>query len=177
MVAKREDRAPVNHARSVTQQSDPLPFHLSLAEVRQLIALLNTTDLTEISLARPAIGMKLVLRRTSEQAATNAPLAAPATAAPLPAAPIAASATAGDSVYEPVTAPLVGVFHPNIKPGQKPLVSVGDKIREGQVIGAIETLRVMNEVEARVSGRVVEIRVTPGQAVEYGQTLLLVEPE
>src|SRR5947209_5616810 len=177
MVAKREERAQANHARSVTQQGDPLPFHLSLAEVRQLIALLNTTDLTEISLARPAAGMKLVLRRTSEQAATNAPLVASVPAAALPEAPHTATPAVAAPTYEPVTAPLVGVFHPNIKPGQKPLVSVGDKIREGQVIGAIETLRVMNEVEAHVSGRVVEIRVTPGQAVEYGQTLLLVEPE
>jgi acetyl-CoA carboxylase biotin carboxyl carrier protein len=177
MVAKRDERAQVNHARSVTQQSDPLPFHLSLAEVRQLIALLNSTDLTEISLARPANGMKLVLRRTSEPATVATPLAVPAPlAAALPAAPAAAAAPA-EPAYEPVTAPLVGVFYPSVKPGQKPLVSIGDKIREGQVIGAIETLRVMNEVESRVSGRVVEIRVTPGQAVEYGQTLLLVEPE
>lgn len=63
-----------------------------------------------------------------------------------------------------------------MKPGGKPLVTVGATVREGQVVGAIEALQVYNEVEASSAGTVREILVEEGQPVEYGQPLLVVEP-
>jgi biotin carboxyl carrier protein len=63
-----------------------------------------------------------------------------------------------------------------MKAGGKPLVGVGDIVREGQVVAAIESLNVHNEVEATVSGRVREILIEDGQSVEYGQPLVILDP-
>lgn len=152
---------------------------LSLAEVRQLIALINGSDLSEIAIERPSAGLRLVLRRTVEPT-----VVVPQTTTVTEALMVdvidgvsKAHPALSEPVREYVTAPLVGTFQPTLKKGQKPLVSVGDNVREGQVVGSIETLRVINEVESQVSGRVVEIFVTPGQPVEYGQRLMALVPE
>jgi biotin carboxyl carrier protein len=78
---------------------------------------------------------------------------------------------------EPVPAPLVGRFHLGAEPGGKPLVARGDIVKPGQVVGTIETLNVLNEVEAAVGGRVVNMPVVEGQPVEYGQMLMEIDPE
>jgi acetyl-CoA carboxylase biotin carboxyl carrier protein len=180
MAAKpKEERIPVRplpiHA---AEQVPPLTARFSLAEVRQLVALMNTSDLNEITIERPEDGIRLALRKTTLEVSVNvngAPMPVPVAApAPLPAATPSAPVV---SEYDYVTAPLVGTFHPALKVGQKPLVKVGDSVREGQIIGGIETLRVMNEVEAHMNGRVVEIVVQPGQPVEYGQRLIALTPE
>ena len=153
------------------------PRHFSLAEVRQLIALMDTSDLVEITIETEQQGTRLVLRKSIEVVATA--VAGPPAAAPLPAAsaqtPAAAPATAEHEQLA-VTAPLVGVWFPAMRAGHKPLVTVGDVVREGQVIGAIETLRVMNEVESPHAGKVRAILVKPGQPVEYGQPLIELDP-
>jgi len=74
-----------------------------------------------------------------------------------------------------VVAPLVGVFHSATKPRGKALVAVGDHVKAGQHLAAIESLNVINEVEAPVAGRVVEILVQEGQPVEYGQPLMTID--
>ncbi|MBA3823224.1 MAG: acetyl-CoA carboxylase, biotin carboxyl carrier protein [Ktedonobacterales bacterium] len=164
------------HATEPTSPSSP---RFSLAEVRQLIALMNTNDLNEITIERPEAGTRLALRKTTLEVnvqvnGTAVALPAATTALPPVVAPPAAPET---PAYAYVTAPLVGTYHPALKAGQKPLVTVGDSVREGQIIGGIETLRVMNEVEAHMNGRVVEILVQPGQPVEYGQRLIALAPE
>ena len=74
-----------------------------------------------------------------------------------------------------IGAPLVGVFRTSMT-GEKPLVAPGDIVRKGQIIAAIEALNLLSEVEATVAGRIAEILVLDGQPVEYGQTLLVIEP-
>ena len=151
--------------------------HFTMAEVRQLIALMDTTDLTEIAIERPAAGMRLVLRRTTEQVVVSA--------APMMTSngsvPLAVSVPPEAAPAEPsrvfVTAPRVGIFYLAMSDKQKPLVKIGDSVREGQIVGAIETLNVMDEVEAEAAGRIVELLVQPGQAVEYGQQLMALVPE
>jgi acetyl-CoA carboxylase biotin carboxyl carrier protein len=183
MAAKpKEERALVRQISIHPAEGTP-PTRFSLAEVRQLVALMNTSDLNEISIERPEDGMRLTLRKTLVEVNVggNGPaVAVPAAAlVAAPSAPADAAATSAPPVpeYEYVTAPLVGTYHPALKVGQKPLVTVGDSVREGQIIGGIETLRVMNEVEAPLNGRIVEILVQPGQPVEYGQRLMALAPE
>jgi acetyl-CoA carboxylase biotin carboxyl carrier protein len=150
---------------------------LTLAEVRQLIALMNASDLTEIAIEGTDGASILVLRSeravTTSQPATVAPAAAimPASSAPAE-APLAEIAPATTDI----TAPLVGVFHRAMKPGQRPLVAVGDPVEEGQVVGAIESLNVWNEIEAPASGRIADILTSDGQPVEYGQRLMVIVP-
>lgn len=76
-----------------------------------------------------------------------------------------------------ITAQMVGTFYLTPAPGKPPLVREGDLIEKGQVIGIIEAMKVMNELEADVGGRVVRILVKNQEPVEYGQPLMLIAPE
>jgi len=87
----------------------------------------------------------------------------------------AGPAPVAQETLQKVTATLVGIFRSGLKRGAKAAVAVGDQVRPAQVVGAIEALNVMNEVEAPVAGRVVEIVVKDGQPVEYGQHLMTID--
>lgn len=162
--AVREDRA-------TALPRDPL----SVGELRQLIRLMNTTDLEEITIENEAIGLRLVLRKPP---APPPPLVQhdewelieASDPDVLGEAPPGASAAAGDIA---VRAQLVGVFHASAQSDGQGAVAVGEFVREGQVLGAIQALNVLNEIETPAVGRVKEIVVTDGQAVEYGQLLLV----
>ena len=75
----------------------------------------------------------------------------------------------------PITSPMVGTFYSSASPDAEPFVRVGDVIRPGQVVCIIEAMKLMNEIEADVSGKVVEICVENGQTIEFGQVLMYIE--
>ena len=75
----------------------------------------------------------------------------------------------------PITSPMVGSFYASSSPNAKPFVKVGDVVAAGQVVCIIEAMKLMNEIETEVSGKIVEICVEDGQSVEYGQVLMYVE--
>lgn len=75
----------------------------------------------------------------------------------------------------PITSPMVGTFYSSASPDAEPFVQVGDVIRPGQVVCIIEAMKLMNEIEADVSGKVVEICVENGQTIEFGQVLMYIE--
>lgn len=77
--------------------------------------------------------------------------------------------------YYVVKSPLVGTFYRSPSPGAPPFVEVGDNVAKGQVLCIIEALKVMNEIESEVSGRVVKILVENGETVEYNQPLFLID--
>jgi acetyl-CoA carboxylase biotin carboxyl carrier protein len=72
---------------------------------------------------------------------------------------------------------MVGTFYRAPGPDEAPFVEVGDRIRTGQSVCIIEAMKLMNEIEAEVSGQVVEILVKNGEPVEYGQALMRINPE
>ena len=74
-----------------------------------------------------------------------------------------------------ITSPMVGAFYAAPSPGAKPFVKVGDTVSVGQVVCIVEAMKLMNEIESEVSGRVVQVCVEDGQSVEYGQVLMYVE--
>ncbi len=147
--------------------------HLSVAELRQLITLMNGSDIEEIGIEEATSGLRLSLRKP----------------APISVAP---GAGADDELYDSlvieetesqaeantveVRAPLVGVFRMAMKAGARPLTALGDVIREGQILCAVEALNVYTEVEAPAAGRLKAVFVSDGQPVEYGQPLLEIEP-
>ena len=149
---------------------------LSVAELRQLIALMQRSDIEEIVVERESAALKVLLRKAApafigvgealERDAIEVEVTGHAEV----------ELVAADDRLGYVTAPLVGRFYAGTEPGASPLVNPGDLVRIGQVVGMIETLNVMTEVEATLAGRVVEVRATEGQAVEYGQLLLALEP-
>ncbi len=97
-----------------------------------------------------------------------------ATAAP---APAEAAPKADTSKLVPVTSPMVGTFYSSPAPDADLYVSLNEKIRVGQVVCIVEAMKLMNEIESEVSGRIAEILVENGKPVEFGQTMFLIEPE
>jgi acetyl-CoA carboxylase biotin carboxyl carrier protein len=103
-------------------------------------------------------------------------------AAAAPALPVAAPAVADESPAEetdsrhPILAPLVGTFYRASQPGAKPFVEEGDVVDEGQSVAILEAMKLMNQVTADRSGRVVEITATDGEWVEFEQVLMYLEP-
>ena len=74
-----------------------------------------------------------------------------------------------------ITSPMVGAFYAAPAPGAKPFVKVGDTVSAGQVVCIVEAMKLMNEIESEVSGKITQICVEDGQSVEYGQVLMYVE--
>ena len=106
------------------------------------------------------------------------PQAAPAPAAPVPsaapAAPSAAPASSSPSGTQ-VTSPMVGTFYRAPSPGADPFVEVGTQVKKGDTLCIIEAMKLLNEIEAEVSGTVKEILVDNGSPVEFGQPLFVIE--
>lgn len=114
------------------------------------------------------------------QAAVPAPAPAEATAqeAAAPAQePKADAAAAGSGNGVEVKSPMVGTFYASPKPGAGPFVKVGDTVEVGQVLGIVEVMKLMNNIEAKTAGTVTEILAENEDAVEHGQTLMIIEPK
>jgi len=106
-----------------------------------------------------------------------APAAAPAPApAPAPAAPAAAPATDDDSKYLTIKSPMIGTFYRSAGPDKDAFVSVGDSIGNGDTVCIIEAMKLFNEIEAEITGKIVKVLVDDATPVEYDQPLFLVDP-
>ena len=144
--------------------------------IEKLAKILAETGMTEISLedGEQAITLRKDVVVTSAPQVV-APVTAPA-AAPI-AAPVAQSAEAPAPAKKgtPITSPMVGTFYKSPSPDAAPFVTVGSTIKQGDVVCIVEAMKMMNEIESEVSGKVVEICVEDGQPVEFGQVLLYVE--
>jgi acetyl-CoA carboxylase biotin carboxyl carrier protein len=90
-----------------------------------------------------------------------------------PAAEVATESTEGLFIMK---SPIVGTFYSAPSPSAPPFAAVGDPVRVGQVICIIEAMKLMNELESEVAGKIVRAYVENGQPVEYGQTLFAIEP-
>lgn len=154
-----------------------------LAELRQLIKLVQRTGIGELEIESGGRSVRISANAGSGGtwvAAAPAP-AAPAArgAAPAaPAAPAAAPAPAADADahLKAVTSPMVGTFYRSPAPDADPFVEVGDIVEVGQTVCIIEAMKLMNEIEAEVKGRVVKMLIDNAQPVEFGQKLFLIEP-
>jgi acetyl-CoA carboxylase biotin carboxyl carrier protein len=102
------------------------------------------------------------------------PVAAPTAPATSAAQPAAAPAASGNG--QPVKSPMIGTFYRSSAPDKPAFINVGDEIRAGQVVCIIEAMKLFNEIESEVSGRVVKVLVDDASPVEYDQPLFLVEP-
>ena len=151
---------------------------MDIAQIRKLIKLIQSTDLTEIEVTE---GDQTV--RISRQHAGYgmvAPAFHHAVAAPQPAAaPPAAAEPAGDEAAaseHTVTSPMVGTFYRAPSPDADVFVSEGKKVQKGDTLCIIEAMKMMNEIEAEYSGVVDAILVENATAVEYGQPLFIITP-
>jgi acetyl-CoA carboxylase biotin carboxyl carrier protein len=167
-----------------TMTSKKVKVSSKLALVQDVIQLMDASDISEISFEQA--GVKIHLRRGPGMAFQAAPAYAPAPmmAAPM-AAPAASSAPAAAASAAPAAAaekgltqnsPMVGTFYRASSPDAKVFVEEGDKVEVGQVYCIIEAMKLMNEVKAEVAGKVTKILVQNGQAVEFNQPLIVIDP-
>ena len=138
---------------------------------KQVVDLAMAHDLAELEVETGGVRVRVV-RRHAPSAPTQGG-AAPVTLTQAERVERAAEAAAGTVTIE---APMVGTFYRATNPQAAPFVSEGDTIKEGQTLCIIEAMKLMNEIEAKVAGRVVKILVENAQPVEFGQPLFLVEP-
>ena len=156
MAARRPGRTPGGVAPPTVDQVVDLAVRHNLAEIEV------EADGTRIRVVRE-----------------HAPAAGAAPRVEVPTTPLAQAAAApaeSTAHLVPVEAPMVGTFYRAPKPDASPFVSEGDVVKEGQVLCIVEAMKLMNEIEAKVAGRIVKILVDNGQPVEFGQSLFLMEP-
>lgn len=165
-------------------------------EIRELLAAVAATDVAELTLESG--DLKLSIRKREGMVAGTVtpaipiPAAAPvevvtpaaiaASPQPVPVAPVAEPVSAPppgkaeSDRWETVTAPMVGTFYAASAPGEPAFVRQGDRVEDGQTLCIIEAMKLMNELEAELSGRIVEILVENAQPVEFGQPLMYIDP-
>jgi acetyl-CoA carboxylase biotin carboxyl carrier protein len=155
---------------------------MDIRKVKKLIELLDESGIAEIEITEGEEAVR-ISRYPTGVAAAPAPAPMPVAAAPQApaAAPAAAAPAAEPAVAVPdeegylVNAPMVGTFYSSSSPGAPPYVQVGDRVSEGDTLCIIEAMKMMNQIEADVSGVIKSIRVQNGDPVEYGQTLFVID--
>ena len=152
---------------------------MDLRKLKTLIDLVSDSNVSELEITE-AEGKVRIVKAMVHAPAVAAPGFAAAAAAPVAhaPAPLVAEAPPAEPLPDPghrVTSPMVGTFYRSASPGAKAYVEVGDTVKEGETICIIEAMKILNEIEADKSGTVKEILCTNGQAVEYGQALLIIE--
>jgi len=161
---------------------------MTVDEIRELINLATETGIDELEVQRG--DNRVRIRRSvagHREVVLAAPVAAqPATAAPPPKAEPAPALAAAPAAKEPlkepsadpnvhlVRSPIVGTFYEASAPGSPPFVRVGERVQPGKVLCIIESMKLMNEIEAEVSGIVESKLVMNGQPVEYGEALFAI---
>ena len=152
-----------------------------LAIVQDVIALMNEAQISELSFEQA--GVKIHLRKGAGmpfETSMTGPMTAPVTMAMASAPTSSSQAAAAPAVKADNTvtlnSPMVGTFYRSPSPDAKPFIEEGDKIAVGQVYCIIEAMKLMNEVKAEVAGKVSKILIQNGQAVEFNQPLIVIDP-
>jgi len=151
---------------------------MDIRKVKKLIELLDESGIAEIEIKEGEESVRIsryAPGAPAAPAAVAAPIAVAAPVAATAAAPVAAAPAEPEEDGFEVTAPMVGTFYASASPGAAPYVQVGDRVNEGDTLCIIEAMKMMNQIEADVSGVVKSIRVQNGEAVEYGQTLVVID--
>ena len=145
-------------------------------------------DVAEFELERDGVTLRLKKTSAGTWAAQMPPLPqvtysqpvpqAPgiAVAQPPPQPPVLTSAEEEDVDLAIVKSPIVGTFYRSSEPGAKPLVDVGQVVRQDQVLCIIEAMKLMNEIKAECDGEIVKVYVENGHAVQYGERLFAIKP-
>jgi len=155
---------------------------MNLTEIQDLIKFVSKSGVTEVEIEQKDFKITIKAEKAKSeqifvQAAAPAQQAAPAApAAPsAPAAP-AAPAASDDSKYITVKSPMIGTFYRSSGPDKEAFASVGQTITKGSTVCIIEAMKLFNEIESEISGKIVKVLVDDATPVEYDQPLFLVDP-
>jgi acetyl-CoA carboxylase biotin carboxyl carrier protein len=157
---------------------------MDFKQIQELIKMVNKSNLSEVTVEEK--GFRLTIKQKEDnvtQVMQAAPVyshsPAPAPAAPAPAAaPAAAPAKAEPKADNLLTikSPMIGTFYRRASPDKPLLAEVGDEVTQGKVVCIIEAMKLFNEIESEIKGKIVKVLVEDSSPVEYDQPLFLVEP-
>ncbi|MBT2665422.1 acetyl-CoA carboxylase biotin carboxyl carrier protein [Bacillus sp. ISL-4] len=163
---------------------------MKVQEIREIIKLVDQSNISEFVFENE--GTKIKLKKTetgtvlqpvaapdvvqANAAVAVNPAAAPAVPKAVEPAKPAAAVTEQENLHK-ITSPMVGTFYQSPAPDSPAYVKTGDKVTGDSIVCIVEAMKLFNEIEAEVSGEIVEVLVKEGQLVEYGQPLFLVKPE
>lgn len=145
---------------------------MELDEIKNLIELLQDSDITELLIERE--GSKLKIKR--EKFFPSFETAQSVIKSPADDIRTTKEGTVEDQKYVTITSPIVGIFHRAPSPESPPFIEVGSSVRKGQVLCIVEAMKLMNEIESDTDGTVSQILIENGQPVEYGEPLFYIEP-
>ena len=152
---------------------------MDIRKVKKLIELLESSGVAEIEISEGEESVRISRYSPAAQPVVQTYAPAPAAAAAQPAAQAPAPAAAPAAPPEPegheIKAPMVGTYYASATPGGQPFVEAGSMVEKGQTLCIIEAMKMMNQIEADVSGRVIRVLVENGNPVEFGQTLFVIE--
>jgi acetyl-CoA carboxylase biotin carboxyl carrier protein len=152
---------------------------MDINDVKKLIKLVERSKIAELEIFEK--GSKIRISKNGSSPAQAHMMAPVMPAVATPAAPTAPDTSAPPAPVETpanivdVRSPMVGTFYRSPSPDAEPYIKVGDPIEPGKVLCIVEAMKLMNELEAEIAGRIAEIRVENGQPVEYDQVLFRVE--
>ena len=150
---------------------------MTIDEIKELLVLFNESGVGELEIERE--GERIRIRKAGQVAEyqVSPAVPAPAPAQETPAAVESAPAAgAEDSGHTLVKSPIVGTYYDAASPGSAPFVNVGDTVEQGQVLCIIESMKLMNEIEAEMAGVIAAKLVENGRPVEYGEALFSIRP-
>lgn len=157
---------------------------MDLKQIQDLVKMVNKSNISELTIEEKDI--KITIKQKEDKYVTAAPVQAvpqmqamPVAAAPVASAPsTSAPATAPKAADNLITikSPMIGTFYRKPAPDKPNFIEEGDEVRNGKVVCVIEAMKLFNEIESEVSGKIVKILVENASPVEYDQPLFLVEP-
>ena len=160
---------------------------MDIKQIQELIKFVSKSGVNEVSIEQEDFKITIKTNQAPTYVTANIPAALPAAAAPAPQpvaapaapqaeAPAPAAPVADTSNLITIKSPMIGTFYRSSSPDKPVFVTVGDEIKAGQVVCIIEAMKLFNEIESEISGRIVKVLVDNAQPVEYDQPLFLVEP-
>ncbi len=154
---------------------------MDIKQIQELIKFVSRSGVNEVAIEQENFKITIKTNQTPTVVTTTvpAPAAAALPSAPAP-QPVSATetkpATEDVSKYIMIKSPMIGTFYRSSSPDKASFVNVGDEVSTGKVVCIIEAMKLFNEIESEVSGRIVKVLVENASPVEYDQPLFLVEP-
>ena len=156
---------------------------MDIKQIQELVKLINKTSIGEITIEEDGTRITIKQKKDPSQKiyTSGAPMAAPVQSSAPAAAPSApasapAAATPKADNFITIKSPMIGTFYRQAGPGKPVFANVGDDVTPGKVVCIIEAMKLFNEIESEVKGKIVKVLVEDASPVEYDQPLFLVEP-
>ncbi|MFY0253739.1 acetyl-CoA carboxylase biotin carboxyl carrier protein [Chitinophaga sp. 30R24] len=159
---------------------------MDFKQIQELVKMINKSNISELSIEQDKFKITIKQKDNEVQQVITVPAAMATVQAPAAVAPAAAPAASAASAPAPaapkadnlvtIKSPMIGTFYRSAGPDKAPFVNVGDEVTSGKVVCIIEAMKLFNEIESEVSGKIVKVLVDDASPVEYDQPLFLVEP-